>query len=142
MGFIHQRQVVGNLLGILDHGLRLLQVLQREVELAQPAINLAQLNVGARVLRVGVSDDLVLLQGFIGLPVFVQALGEAPDRVQVVAIECYGLLIGLNGFLVIFLLIVSAAERGIQFRRPAGLGNGCQRLGSLPIVTFLVVEHR
>ena len=95
-----------------------------------------------RIFRIRIGDHFVLFERPLGLPVILIGIRQSADRVQIVAIKSDGVLIRLNGFLVIFLLIVSAAERGIQFRRPAGLGNGCQRLGSLPIVTFLVVEHR
>ncbi len=59
---------------VLHHGLGLLQVVQREIELAVPAVNLGHAQVGLRVLGIRVGNDFVLLERSVRLTVVQQIL--------------------------------------------------------------------
>ncbi len=103
---IHRSHVVGHFDRVLDHGPGLLQTLQRQVELPALAVNFRHTQVSLCVLGIGVRNDLVLLEGGIGLAVIHQVLGQAADCGQIVAIELNRLTVGIDGVLILLLLLV------------------------------------
>ena len=60
LNFVDYSAVVRHLEGILNHRFRFGQAIEGFVELAVPAVNLRHLQVGLRILGVGVCNQLVL----------------------------------------------------------------------------------
>ena len=142
MCLINRSDVVRYLNRVLHHGLGLFQIFQRQIELSGLAINLRHLQISLRIFRIGIGDNLVLLERSVGLTIIHQVLGQAPDGVEVVTIEFNCPLVSIDGILVLLLLLVGITKRGIQLGRTRRVGDGSQHLGSAVGVSFLVVEIR
>ena len=114
LGLVDGGHVVGHFDRVLHHGPGLFQALQRQIELAALAVDLRHAQVGLRIFGIRVGDDFVLLERGIGLAVVHQVLGQAADGVQIVAVEFNRLPVGGDRVLVLLLLFVGVAERGVQ----------------------------
>ena len=95
-----------------------------------------------RVFGVGVRNNFVLLKSGVGLAVVQQILSEAADRVEVVAVEFDGVFVGLNGVLVLLLLLVGVTERRVELGGAGNIGNRTQDLRGAGGVAEFVVQVR
>ena len=77
-----------------------------------------------------------------GLAIVHQVLGQAPDRVEIVAIEFNGPPVRVDGLLVLLLLLVGISQSRIHLRGTARVRNRTQHLDRASCVAFLVVEVR
>ena len=75
LGLVNRRHAVGHFNGVLHHGLRFFQTLERQVELALLAIDLGNAHVGLGIFWICIGNDLVLLERGVGLTVVHQVLG-------------------------------------------------------------------
>ena len=106
-----------------------LQIVERQVELALLAIDLGDANVGLRVFRIRIRDHFVLFESGIGLAVAEQVLRQAANGIEIVAIEFNRMPVGFDGFLVLLLLLVGVAERGIELGRASVVRHRTQHFG-------------
>ena len=139
---VNGRHVVGHFDGILHHALGFLQILQRKIEFAAFAVYLSHVQVGLRVFRIRVGDDLVLFERGVGLAIVHQVLSQAADGIEIVAIQFDGMPVGVNRFLVLLLLFVGVAEGGVHLGGAPRVRNRAQSLHRSCGVPLLVVEVR
>src|SRR5262249_31342114 len=125
---------------ILHHGLGACQVFKREVELALAAMNLRHADVGLGILGIRIGDDLELFESGVGLAVVQQVASQAADGVEIVVIKRGGLAVGVDGLLVIFLLLVGVTENGIKLGGTRCVRDGTQNLRGAGSVTFVVIK--
>ena len=101
------------------------------------AIDLSNAQLRLRVLRIGFGDAFVLLQSGIGLPIIEQVLRQPAQRIQIFAVQFHRTFVGVDGLLVLMLLLVGVAERRVKPGGAAGIRHGLQSLdGALAIALF------
>ena len=132
---------VGNVHGVGDQGVGVLEIFEGQIVLGLAAINFGHADVGLRVFGIGVGDDFVLFERGIELAVVEQIFGEAADGVEIVAVENDGVTEGVDGALVILALFVGRAQSGIELGGAGGVGNRAQNLQRVRGVAFVGVEH-
>ena len=138
---VDRGHAVGNVHGVGNQGVGFLQVFERQIVLALAAIDLGDAHVGLRVFGIRVGDDFVLFERGVELAVVEQVFGEAANGVEIVAVENDGVLVGVDGALVILALLVGRAEGGVELGGARGVGNGAQNFQSVRRVAFVGVEH-
>src|SRR6185369_125625 len=137
---VHSGHVVGHFDRVLHHRPGLLQTLQRLVESAALAVNLGHAQVGLRIFGIRVRDDLVLLEGGIGLAVVHQVLGQAANGVEIVLVELNRFSVSSDRVLVLLLLFVGVAQRRVELGGTRRVGDGTQDFSSPGGVALFVVK--
>ena len=124
--FQDQRFVVRNLQRILHQRGGLLQVFHGQIKLALATVNLGHAQGGGGILRVGILDGAIFIQRGVNLVVIGQVLGQTAHGVQIFLVHGQGLPERGDGILVIFLLLVSGSQGGINFGRTLAFGDRLQ----------------
>ena len=114
LSFVDDRDVVLHFQRIGNDGRGFLQRIHGLIELAVAAIDFGNAHIGLRIGGISLNDDFVLFQRGIGLAVVHQILRQAAHRIQIVVIQFGGLAISVNRLLVVLLLLVGVAQRGVQ----------------------------
>ena len=137
---IYARDVVGHLVRIRNQRFGFLQVFERQIVLPAAQIDVAHADVSFSIFRVGIGDDLVLLERGIGLAIVHQVLRQAADGIEIVAILFNRMPVGIDRLLVLFLLFVGVAERRIQASGAGRIRNRAQDFGGARGVALIVIE--
>src|ERR1700677_843093 len=141
LGFIDYCDVVRNFQRIRHHSLGFFQAIECLIVFTLAAVDFRDAQIGLSVFRIRVGDYFVLIESGINLAIIQQVFGQAADGVEIVAIEFYGVLVGVDGVLVIFALLISSSESGVEFGGASGIGDRAQHLQGVRSITFVGVEQ-
>ena len=113
---------------------------QRILILSLAALNLADMNQGAGILRVGLGQQPELLERLVELIVVEQGLGQRVQRAHVFRLHVGGALIGGDGVLGPLQLLIGRAQRILHLGRPVGHRNRLDHLGGMFHVAALGIQ--
>jgi len=91
--------------------------------------------------QIGVGDDFVLFEGGVELAVVQIIFGKAADRIEIVAIQNDGVLVGIDSAFVVLALLIGGAQCGIELGRASGVRNRAQNFQGVSGVSLVCVEH-
>src|SRR5438067_870569 len=106
LGLQDQRFIIRNLQRILHQGLGLLQIAHGQIEFAHAPVDLRNAQRRLGILRVGFLDRVILRQRRVYLVVVGKILGQTANCIQVFMVQFNRLLVGRNGLLIVFLLLI------------------------------------
>ena len=113
LGLQDQRFVIRNLQRILNQRLGLLQIAHGQIELAHAPVDFRNTQRRLGILRIGFLNRVILRQRRIYLVIVGKILGQPAHCIQIFMVQLNRLLVGRNGLLIVFLLLVGVAQRAV-----------------------------
>ena len=114
---VDERFVVGQLERIGRQRLGLLEGLERVVIMSLAALNLGDMNLRLRILRLGRDDVVEHLERLVQLAVGEQSVGQAALGVEIVGVEIERAMVGGDRILVLLQLLVAGAQERTRCAR-------------------------